>query len=81
MNAFCMGVADAAPDCSNPADALANSPSTLLDLLERVIILEMELKSIRVEQDESKVSRRLLHEKLDRIIESTVEAKEGMKML
>jgi hypothetical protein len=60
-------------------DATINT--NLLDLVERITILEMELKSIRVEQDESKVSRRLLHEKLDRIIENNVEAKEGIRTL
>ena len=60
-------------------DATINT--NLLNLVERITILEMELKSIRVEQDESKVSRRLLHEKLDTIIEGNVETKEGMKAL
>lgn len=62
-------------------DVLGNSPSTLLDLVERITILEFELKSIRVEQDESKISRRGLHQKLDTMIERNAETAESVKML
>ena len=59
----------------------AKFPGTMLDLVERVTALEYELKSIRVEQDEAKVSRRGLHEKLDRMLDKNAETAESVKTL
>lgn len=62
-------------------DVAQTSSSTLLDLVERITILEFELKSIRVEQDESKVSKRGLHQKLDTMIEKNAETVESVNTL
>ena len=57
------------------------SPGTILDLVERVTILEFELKSIRMEQDEAKVSRRGMHDKLDTMLARDAETAETVKTL